>query len=84
MAQSKRRVQPKKPKEPTYQVHCGDAWGMFTFGTWWKISYLTEKLNEFLRGIEFVPGLVLRQDDGSLVKPVLQVHLVPVDQPEEK
>ena len=83
MTTTKRRAKPKKASEPKYQVHCGDAWRMFTYGTWWKLSHLTNKLNDFLRGIEFVPGLVLRNSNGTLVKPVLQVHLVPVDIPEE-
>lgn len=83
MPQQKRRANPKKPPVPKYQVHCGDAWRMFTYGTWWKLTNLTSKLNDFLRRIEFLPGLVLRDENGNLLKPVLQVHLVPVDQPEE-
>lgn len=85
MPQPKRRAKPKKVRTriPKYQVHCGDAWRMFTYGTWWKLTHLTEKLNDFLRGIEFTPGLVLRDEKGHLWKPVLQVHLVPADETPE-
>ena len=83
MPTTKRRAKPKKVKEPNFVVYCGDAWRMFTHGTKWKLSPLTHKLNEFLRRIEFVPGLVLRREDGTLVKPVLQLQFVPVDIPEE-
>lgn len=81
------RATPKKAgrkKIQKYQVHCGDAWKMFTYGTWWKITQLMARLNEFLGGIDFVPGLVLRDEEGRLFKPILQVHLVPAEEPEEQ
>jgi len=87
MAQEKRRAKPKKPgrsRIPEYLVHCGDAWNLFAYGGKWKVTHLTNKLNELLARIDFLPGLVLRDEEGKLLKPVLQVHLVPVDTPEER
>lgn len=82
MTQSKRRARPKRTKEPKYVVHCGDAWGLFTYGGLWKPSSVTKKLNELLARIDFVPGLVFRDGNEGLFKPILQVHLVPAE-PEE-
>lgn len=73
-------------KDPYYVVHTGDATRYFKFGKRYRLSYLRGVLNDRITAcvscthpIELFPGLVLEAPDGQLLKPEIQVRLVPVE-----
>jgi len=66
-----------------YVVHCGDAHQAFTFNSKWDEKSLYQKLVELQRRIDFVPGMVLQDENGGFWKPRLVVHLQRFT-PEEK
>lgn len=66
-----------------YVVHCGDVHQAFAFDSQWDERSLYKKLVELQRRIDFVPGLVLQDENGNFWKPRLVVHLQKVT-PEEK
>ena len=73
-------------KQPRYVVHCGDAHLYFAFGHLYRLTQLEEVFKRKVQPLqeEFFPGLVLKDAKGNLWRPELQVHFVPVLEPEEK
>jgi len=65
-----------------YVVHCEDITQMFTYDSQWNEKSLYKRLVELQRRIDFVPGLVLQDENGMLWKPRLVVQLQRIN-PEE-
>jgi hypothetical protein len=73
----------REPKAMT--VHCGDLQQKFDFGSKWSRDKLHTQLEELKRRIDFLPGLVFRDERGLLWKPKLEVWFEQViNKPEEK
>lgn len=66
-----------------YVVHCVDVHQTFTFDSQWDERSLYRKLVDLQSRINFVPGLVFRDENGTFWKPRLVVQLQKV-RPEEK
>lgn len=72
-------------KQPKYFVYCGDAHLCFGFSRSYRLGQLEEVFRQKVKPLqdEFFPGLVLRDDAGNLLKPELQVHLVPAEEDDD-
>ena len=71
--------------DPRYTVHTGDTSYYFAHGRSYVWSYLKRVFRKRISPIDNpYPGLVLRDDEGTLWKPELQVVLVPAPEPEEE
>jgi hypothetical protein len=66
-----------------YVVHTGDTTYYFEHGRLYRQSYLNRVFKKKIAPVELFPGLVLRDGQGNLWKPELQVTLVPAEEPEE-
>lgn len=71
-------------KDARYVVHTGDTTFYFECGRLYRESYLKQVFKKRIKHVELFPGLVLRDGSGNLVKPELQVVLVPAPEPEEE
>ena len=72
----------KSSKDLRFVIHCGDTSLHFAYGKLYRLSYLEKTFKQALEPFSenFFPGLVLRDGAGNLVKPQLQVVLVPASE----